>query len=486
MHPSPLPCDLKTGILHLGLGAFHRAHQAFCTQEAIAAKGGDWGIEAVATLEPTLAHAINAQGGRYTLITRHPDGPQFQDMTVIRKAHVLPGHVMDVAQRMADPAIHIVTLTVTEKGYGANVGTQTLDRSHAKVAHDLASQNQNPQSIIGLICCGLELRRAKGLGGMTIMSCDNLPDNGRILEKIVLEFSQEVDPDLCAWIKRTCRFPLSMVDRITPAARQETFDMAQAELGKMDLAAIETEPFCQWVIEDNFAGPRPAWEAAGVQIVRDVEPYEEMKHRMLNGSHSMIAYLGVLSNMPAVRDTMADENFRALVMAHMMMAARSLTMPEGFNAANYAQSLIERFANPEIDYRCIQITIDGSQKFPQRIFAPAKVLIEAGENSHSFALVTAAWIRFMERCHGTEGAYVMNDPMSEQLREALENAGPMAQDKVAALANLPGLIHFGVLFDAEFSDDIAYYLDQLTHNGAAATIFECLRDLEGEDALERQ
>ncbi len=467
MTPSPLPENLKTGILHLGLGAFHRAHQAAYTQDAIAAAGGDWGIEAVSMRNPHLAEVLNAQDGRYTLIERHADRPKPVDMTVIRSAMALPGNQSALAARMADPAIRIVTITVTEKGYGADIGSASLNRADAGVAKDLAGST-SPSSLPGLICAGLAQRRAAGNGGLTLMSCDNLPDNGHLLRAVVLEMARETDAALASWIEDTCRFPSSMVDRITPAASDETFALAEKALGKPDPAAIETEPFRQWVIEDTFAGPRPAWETAGALIVPDVAPFETMKLRLLNGAHSLLAYLGALAELPAVRDVMADEALRKAVRGHMEAVSATLPDLPGFDAGAYADALIARFANRAIDHRCLQIAMDGSQKLAQRIFTPAKDLLATGGDIRSCALAVAAWIRFAEGRTDEGGELELNDPLAADIRAALAAAGPGSAAKVKAIGALKGLAHQGVLYDPQFAAATAGALTLLAEKGVRA------------------
>lgn len=443
---------MKTGILHLGLGGFHRAHQAAFTQDAVAAEGGNWGIEAVSMRNPALAEALNARGGRFTLIERHPHGPERIDMTVIRRAHALPGNAGGVAARMADPAIHVVTITVTEKGYGADIGARALNRSDAGVAHDLNTP-EDPKSLVGLLCLGLAQRRAAGLGGLTVMSCDNLPENGRFLEAIVQEFAQATDPALAGWIEETCAFPNAMVDRITPAATDETIALAGG-----DPVAIETEPFRQWVIEDRFAGPRPAWEAAGALIVPDVAPFELMKLRMLNGAHSLAAYLGALAGLPAMRDVMAVPELAHVIRAHMEAAATTLDPAEGLDPAAYADALIDRFANPAIDHRCLQIAMDGSQKLPQRIFAPTLVLLDRKHNTATYALAIAAWIQFAQGSDTAGNELPLNDPLAEQIRQALARAGGDWSAQVKCIAEVEGLAHFGVLDHEEFARNVSAHL----------------------------
>lgn len=465
MIPSPLPADLATGIVHLGLGAFHRAHQAAFTQDAIAAAGGAWGIEAVSMRNPALAETLAARGGRYTLVERHPDGPRLLDMTVIRRTHALPGHAAAVADRMADAAIRVVTITVTEKGYGADIGTATLDRADPAVAHDLADPTAAPRSLAGLLCLGLSRRRAAGLGGLSILSCDNLPENGHLLRAITLEYARAAHGDLAAWIDRTCTFPRSMVDRITPAATDETRRLANG-----DPAAIETEPFRQWVIEDRFAGPRPAWERAGALIVDDVRPFEAMKLRLLNGAHTFIACAGALLGLAMVRDVMADPRRAAAIRWHMQQVARSLDPLPGFAVETYVDALLGRFANPAIAHRCLQIAMDGSQKLPQRIFAPALDLIARGQPFDSCALVTACWLRFV---HGRDEAGAplpLDDPRADVLRAAVAESGGDPAALVARIGRGLGATAAALWSHDGWQAAVTGYLRALDRAGVSAVL----------------
>ncbi len=476
MTPSSLPENLAIGILHFGLGAFHRAHQAAFTQDAILACGGDWGIESVSMRNPALAGTLMDQGGRYTLIEQHPEGPKLLEMTVIRKARALQGNEFRLVERMADPAIQIVTITVTEKGYGADIGSRCLDRSNSAITHDLADPEATPQSLIGLIVAGLAARHDAGHGGLTLMSCDNLPENGDLLAALVLEFAQETQPGLVGWISRACCFPNSMVDRITPAATDETFAIAQAALGRPDLAAIETEAFRQWVIQDSFAGARPAWEQAGAEIAPDVAPFETMKLRLLNGSHSLIAYLGALGGFPAVRDVMADADLANVVQAHMTLAAQTLPPTPGMDVKSYAHALVSRFANPAIDHRCLQIAMDGSQKLPQRIFVPARLQLKAGREIGTFALATAAWLRFAEGIDEKGRKLDLNDPLADNIRAVLARAGTNPEDRVSAIATIPNFAPQGVLEDQRFSQRTAELLNILEQHGVHAAVQSALKN----------
>jgi fructuronate reductase len=399
-------------ILHFGLGAFHRAHQAAFTQDT-----GGWQIEAVSMRSPVLSDAMNAAKGRWHLVQRAPDGPRVQVITVIERAHCLATDPAATLARMADPEVHIVSATVTEKGYGFSSATRRLNPDHPAIAPDLAAPRA-PRGLVGAIVEGLRLRRAAGVRGLTVMSCDNLTGNGHLLAGLVDDFARRLDPALADWIAAACAFPDSMVDRITPASTEATFAAVRAATGADDPLAVETEPFRQWVIEDRFAGLRPEWERAGALLVSDVTPYEVMKLRMLNGSHSLIAYLGAVAGLQTVRDVVAVPILRALVDAHMRAAAATLPALPGIDPAGYAADLIRRFENPAIRHQCLQIATDGSQKMPQRIFAPAAEALAQGQDGSAFALATAAWLRFLAGRDDSGATLSLSDPLAETLAQA--------------------------------------------------------------------
>lgn len=415
-------------ILHFGLGAFHRAHQAAFTQDA-----GGWQIESVSMRKPALSDALNASRGHWHLVERAPEGPRVSAMTVIDRAHCLATDPAGTVARMADPEVQVVTATVTEKGYGFLPTTRRLDPDHPSIAPDLAAPAA-PLGLVGALVEGLRLRRAAGLPGLTVISCDNLTGNGHLLAGLVDNFARLRDPALAGWIAAACTFPDSMVDRITPASTDATFAAVREATGQTDLLAVETEPFRQWVIQDNFAGPRPTWEKAGALIVADVAPYEVMKLRMLNGSHSLIAYLGAIAGLEAVRDVMAQVSLRALVRAHMQTAAATLPPIPGFDSAAYAADLIRRFENPAIRHLCLQIAADGSQKLPPRILAPAADALANRQDATVFALAIAAWARFLQGRSDSGGTLTPSDPLAETLSAAANSVSP-----VTALARVLGL-----------------------------------------------
>lgn len=421
---------LLPGILHLGFGAFHRAHQAVFTQRALNLDPDAWGIVAVNLRSATPIHELEAQDGLYTVVTRGPDGDSAEVIGVTEDWICAAQDPAAVLAHLADPAIRIVTLTVTEKAYGFDPQTGGLDRNHPAIAADLADPLQ-PSGAVGLLVAGLRQRRAAGIAPFTVLSCDNLPANGRVLHRLAVEFADHDDPELADWIATEVSFPSSMVDRIVPAATDATRARAAALTGATDALAIETEPFIQWVIEDDFPQGRPAWDRAGAVMVENVEPYEKMKLRMLNGTHTLIAHLGVLNGLEHVRDVMAVPELAAQARAHMQAARAVLDPVPGIDLDRYGDDLMARFANPAIAHRNIQIAMDTTQKLPQRILSPALDALESGQDITPFARVAGAWIAALALRRDAD------DPRRAELLAALEAMPP--DDPAAPFLALPGL-----------------------------------------------
>lgn len=421
----------RAGILHLGPGAFFRAHLAAYTDEIC---GGDWGILTGGLRSPDAARRFDQQSGLYTLLTRASAGTSGRVV-----GSVLGGVApQDLLARMCDPAIRIVSLTITEKAYGLAPATGGLDESHPDIAADLAAPSQ-PRSAVGLIARALWLRRAAGVLPFTPLSCDNLPGNGHILKRLVTEFAARTDPDLAAWIAAEVPFPCTMVDRITPASTDQTRADALAATGFADDLAVETEPFRQWVIEDDFAAGRPDWDRAGALFVKDVAPYEKMKLRMLNGTHSLLAYRGVLAGHEFVRDAIADPVLLGAARAHMQTAAATLDPVPGVDPSAYADELIARFQNRAILHRTAQIASDGTAKLPQRALDPAGELLARGEGAESYAGILAAWMGYVTGRKG-ERSWVVNDPRQPELAAALADVPRKAEAIAEAIFSLPALI----------------------------------------------
>jgi fructuronate reductase len=413
--PRYAPEAVGCGIVHLGIGAFHRAHQAVYVDDLIAGDAGNWRIIGVSLRSPDVSDQLAPQDGLFTLVEREGQGERLRIIGSVASVLVGPEDPAAVIAAIASPDIHIVSLTVTEKGYCHDPASGTLLRSHPDIVHDLA-QPDTPRSAIGYLAAGLDARRRSGRGPITIMSCDNLPHNGAVLKAVLGEFAQLRDPALAGWIEGNARFPSTMVDRIVPATTPADRERLSARLGLEDQAMVKAEPFTQWVIEDDFAGPRPPFETAGAQMVVDVRPFELAKLRMLNGAHSTIAYMGLAAGYATVDQAIADPAIAAVINRLMRVEAASTLPPvPGLDTALYADALIERFANAALEHKLAQIAMDGSQKLPQRLLGTIANVHAAGGEASAAARGVAAWIRHLSGPH-------VNDPLGDMLKEMAANA----------------------------------------------------------------
>jgi fructuronate reductase len=459
---------LTAGILHIGAGAFFRAHTAAYTEAALGAGDLSWGIEAASLRNPEVPDALNAQNGLFTLLVREPNETRAVVIGSVLRGHVAPADRSALLKRFEDPAIRIVTLTVTEKAYGIDPVGGGLDANRADIAADLANPLA-PQTAVGVLVEGLARRCAAGLPPFTVLCCDNLPANGAILKRLVLDFAARRDPALSQWIGDHARFPSTMVDRITPAPTDKTRADALALTGREDHAAVETEPFSQWVIEDDFVSGRPDWHKGGAIFTSDVTAFEKMKLRMLNGAHSLIAYLGVAAGLPYVRDVMAEPALAGLVNRHLHAAASTLPPMPGIDLGQYAAQLAERFRNPAIAHRTAQIAMDGTQKLPQRLLEPAAELMAEGRAAPSFALAVAAWMRHTLCLDESGASYPINDPRGEEIAAALQNVPHTAHTIADALFALPGFFPQPLLASGKWRQEVVAALDSLLAKGAVAT-----------------
>ncbi|WP_149866437.1 mannitol dehydrogenase family protein [Tropicimonas marinistellae] len=422
------------GIVHLGLGAFFRAHGAPWIAEAARAGGGAWDILGVSLRSPSVRNALKPQDYAYTAVELAPEGERFEIIENVRDMLVAPEDPEALLSAMSDPAVHIVSLTVTEKGYCHNPATGELDPNHPDIVYDLAGEL--PKSAPGYIVRALQLRRNAGRAPFTVLSCDNLPNNGKVVRGVVLELARLIDPELADWIAAEGRFPSTMVDRIVPATKPEDVEQLEKAAGYYDAAPVMHEPFQQWVIEDDFVGgERPDFGAVGVQLVDDVTPYEHMKLRMLNGAHSSLAYLGYLAGHETIADTTGDTVFAAF-------AARlwqreiipALAPPAGVDLNAYADQLLERFRNPAIRHLTWQIAMDGSQKLPQRILGTLRENLDAGRESPGLLLALAAWMRYVGGTDENGDPIDVQDPLADRLRKLSDDV--RGADKVSRLLSV--------------------------------------------------
>ena len=410
-------------IVHLGIGAFHRAHQAVYTDDALAAGDTGWGITAVSLRSAAVRDAMTPQDGLYTVVERAAAGERLRIIGAVGSVLVAPESAEAVVAALADPNTHIVTLTVTEKGYYRNPATGQLDDTQGALIDDLRGGG-NPATIYGFLAAALARRRVNGAGGLTLLSCDNLADNGRLLGDLLADFLNRCDPELAAWATTAVACPNTMVDRIVPAtAASDRHGLARV-LGVEDQAMVVTEPFRQWVIEDRFAGPRPRWEAGGAQFVQDVRPFELAKLRLLNGSHSTLAYVGLGLGHEFVHQAIGDGDLGRFVRVQMAdEASPGLPVGVGLDPSAYMSALLERFGNSALPHRLAQIAMDGSQKVPQRWLATMIERDEKGLGSPAHMLSLAAWIVHTRGRTADGGTYVVDDPLAEQLASLWMMAG---------------------------------------------------------------
>ncbi len=387
----------RTGIghVHFGVGAFMRAFVAIYSDDALASKGGDWGIAGVSLRQKTVSDQLEPQDCLYSLATLDNDSTAYRLIGAIRSIDVAPDHPQRIIELLAAPSVHVVTITVTEKGYGLAPDSGELDRSNPDIEHDLQDLRE-PRSLLGFLVAGLRLRRDTVGVPLTIVSCDNLPDNGKRLRNGVLTFADEVDENLRAWIESSVSFPATMVDRITPATTVQDLDAAEQFLGLRDEALVKAEPFLQWVIENDFKAARPYWEAGGALLVDDVRPYEVAKLQLLNGPHSALAYLGYLAGHEFVSDVMQQPEFANYIRLLMSREISPVTAePAGMEHARYIDALLHRFENAALRHRTWQIAMDGSQKLPQRLLNTLRSQLKRGGPIAGLSLAVAAWMRYV-------------------------------------------------------------------------------------------
>ncbi len=458
---------LPVGIVHLGLGAFHRAHQAVYTEDVLERRFGPHGICGVSLRSPAVRDRLAPQDGLYTVATRGAEGERLRVVGCLREVLVGPEDPGAVVRRIADPKVGIVSLTVTEKGYCHDPATGKLDPGHPDIRHDLEHPGR-PRSAIGALVAGLELCRRRGGLPPTVLCCDNLPHNGRTLQGVVLAFAALADDALARWLAAEVAFPCTMVDRIVPATTDDDIAAVAAGLGLHDAAPVVAEPFRQWVIEDRFTGPRPAWEEVGAELVADTAPYEEMKLRLLNGSHSTLAYLGYLAGFEHVFEVMRAPEFVAFL-SRMMTLEVTPTLTVPVDLAGYQGRLLERFANPAIRHRTAQIAIDGSQKLPQRLLATIRDQLQAGGPIRHLALAVAAWMRYAAGRDEQGREIAVADPLADRFR-AIARAGGDPEGLAAGFLAIREVFGNDLPRERRFAAELTEGLRSLIERGARATV----------------
>lgn len=458
---------VKTGVVHLGIGAFHRAHQAVVFDDALRSGDPRWGVLGASLRSPGVRDQLNPQDGLYTLVVRDGTDERLRVIGASKGVLVGPEDPAALVAAMADADVHIVTLTVTEKGYRLDPATGELLTDDPDVAADIADLSA-PRTAPGFIVAALRKRKAKGLTPFTVISCDNLPHNGRRIRAGVLAMARRIDAGLADWIEAEGAFPQTMIDRIVPATTPDDIARLEDRLGVRDEGMVKAEPFTQWVIEDRFAGERPDFAALGVQLTDAVEPWEDAKLRLLNGAHSAVAYLGALSGYEHVHEAVAVPAFRAYVEALWDEAETTLNPPPGLDVAAYRQELMARFSNSALMHRTRQIAMDGSQKLPQRLLAGMAERLKTGEGIGSLALGVAAWMKWQSGVTESGETVLVDDPLAERTAELLAEATD-DNARVAALLTLSAVFPPELAADERFATAVRDAYLSLCANGAVET-----------------
>lgn len=466
--PSYDRTQLKTRMVHIGFGAFHRAHQALATDK-LAAQGSDWGYCEVNLNSGELIQALRQQDLLYTLTEMADETLHTRVIGVVTQAlHGKSDGIEAVIEAMSQPEVAIVSMTVTEKGYCYMPSSGKLNPDHPDIVHDLAHPTA-PRSLPGLILAAIIRRRERNLPPFSVMSCDNMPENGHVTRNVVTQLAERHSPALAAYIQTHITFPSTMVDRIVPAMTDAAFDTLSARLGSRDPVAVEAEPFFQWVIEDNFVNGRPAWENAGAELVSDVLPFEEMKLRMLNGSHSFLAYLGFLAGYDHISDCMADASYRQAARALMLQDQAPTLRTQGVDLEAYANSLIARYENRAIKHRAYQIATDGTQKLPQRLLDSVRWHLRNGTSCDYLLLGVAGWMRYVSGVDEQGAPIEIRDPLKDRLADIVANSEEGAA-RVKALLGLKAVFGDDLLQHTAFVTRVTELYQQLVNQGARATV----------------
>lgn len=457
---------LRPGILHVGVGNFHRAHMAWYLDRLFEqGEGHDWALvgAGVRPGDAAMRERLQAQDWLTTLVELDPDGLNARIIgSMVDFVEVAPEPVIAA---MSDPAIRIVSLTITEGGYYVDAQTGGFDAAHPDMAHDAANPD-SPQSVFGMILAALRRRKAAGIPPFTVMSCDNLPENGHVCARTVTGLAQLSDPGFGNWVQENVAFPNSMVDCITPATSDRERALVRDRFGISDTAPVVCEPFRQWVLEDNFPQGRPPLEKAGAEFVADVSRHELMKLRILNGGHAAIAYPAALLGHHFVHEAMADPQIEAWLRAlETREIIPTLTPIDGVDYGDYLELIVNRFANPEIGDTVARLCLDGSNRQPKFILPTIADALRDGHAIEGLAREVAFWCRYCERRDEAGKEIAPNDDNHEVLRERALAA------RENPLAFLENRTVFGPLADdSRFQEAFARNLISLHENGTRAAI----------------
>ncbi len=459
---------LAPAIVHIGVGGFHRAHQAVYLDDlAVQGITFDWGERGVGLLpaDKRMAEALIPQDCLYTLVTRDAAGDSARVIGSMTDYLFAPDNRTPLLDMLADAATRIVSLTITEGGYNVDSVTGQFDADNPAIQQEVRHPDM-PSSVFGYLCTALDRRRRAGTPPFTMLSCDNLQGNGTIARTAVTSFARLLDDGLANWIEANVAFPNAMVDRITPQTTAADRAMVAASFGIVDAWPVMSEPFTQWVIEDTFCNGRPPLEQVGVQVVSDVHPYETVKLRLLNASHQAMGYLGYLAGYRFIHDVMADADFRTFIARLMADEVAPLLPPApGIDLAEYQQTLLERFANPKIRDQVARICTDGSDRMPKFLLPSLAEALQQGRDHRLLTLAVAGFLRYLRGVDEAGQAFDIADRLASELRvRATEGRDDPRQ--VLALRGVFGDLGHNDKFVAE----LAAALRELDARGAKATV----------------
>lgn len=466
---------LRHGIVHIGVGGFHRSHEAVYTHQLLqTGTGTDWAICGVSIRDTdgAMQQVLSEQDHLYTLIELGADSTNTLSVIgSITDFLFAPDDQEAVIKKLASPEVKIVSLTITEGGYNVDDTTGRFNANHPDIRHDVQNPNQ-PRTVFGYLTEALVRRRERSLPPFTVMSCDNLPENGRVARAALLAFANLRNADLASWIESKVSFPSSMVDRITPRTDETHRHWLKSHYDLEDGWPVVCEPFCQWVLEDDFCNGRPEWERVGVQFTDDVAPYERMKIRLLNASHSAVAYLGYLAGYRYTHEVMADDRFSHFIRSFMDEDVTPvLGEIPGIDVPAYKQTLIERFSNPQMGDQLSRLCMDGSSKIPKFLVPTIHTLLNEDRSLSRVAMVIASWAIYLRGEDEGGQQHDVNDPLAARLQSAVRDRASLASEFLGMAdifgARLSNSKAFQEAFDAA--------LDNLETNGVL-TALESLQE----------
>lgn len=456
---------VRTGIIHLGTGAFHRAHQAVYIDDILAGGDTGWGIMGVSLRSSSVRDQLVPQDGLYTVLVRDGDREDARIIGSIGNVLVAPEDPRALIEALASPDIRVVTLTITEKGYKLDPASGNLSENDPDLAADYLNP-EHPRTAPGLLYAALALRHARHIPPFTVLSCDNLPHNGARTRAAVLSFAERIDPLVADWIAGDGAFPSSMVDRIVPSTQPDDIAALASWAGYTDHGMVKTEPFTQWVIEDDFRMGRPDFESVGVQMTRDVSGWETAKLRLLNGAHSSLAYLGGLAGLGYMHQCIAEPAFQGFLETFWNEASSTLAPVPGLDVEDYSHSLKARFGNAALQHRTHQIAMDGSQKLPQRLLGTLRDRLAAGRPAPAVSLGIAAWMLWQRGRDESGHPHTVEDPLSGRLTRIADASGDDPGALVRGLMGIEEIFERKLAANPAATEGITEALETLMRGGA--------------------